>query len=862
MLALLLTAIVAQDPATHFETKVRPVLVKNCYACHTKTEMGGFRVDSRERLLKGGKTGAAVVPGAPAESLLMQAVEYRQARLKMPPGGPLKPEEVEDLRRWIAAGAVFPASVEGAAKLDPRSFWSLQPVQPWAPPAVSSAWPRNDLDRFVLAKMDAAGLSPAPAADRRTLLRRVTFDLIGLPPTPAEMAAFLADERPDAFAQVVDRLLSSPQYGERWARHWLDLARYSDGQQGARDDDPYPNAFRYRDWVVDALNRDLPYDVFLKAQIAADQMPGREHLPALGFQTLGETENDRLDVTTRAMLGFTVGCAQCHDHKFDPIPTRDYYSLLGVFKSSAVTEHPLVGEDVVKAYKSAKSTSEEKQAELKRFTDRQTAQLIDVLASRTADYLVAVWKKQMPADLDAETYKRFAEAMKEPKKDHSYFAPWFALKADASEAEVRRAAATVQRSFEEVVAEKKAIDDRNYVKLGGIEGQKNTDKVVATLVEALPIEKFYFWRDMASPPLKVEDIRFAGGVFHYTGTALDRLLEPRVAAYLVKLRADAEALKKIVPPLYPFWHVLKDVEQPKNIPIAIRGDANNPGEEAPRRFLSALHDGPQPAFVQGSGRLELANSIADAANPLTARVMVNRVWQEHFGQGLVRSAGNFGQLGDRPTHPELLDDLAARWVSGGWSLKGLHREMLLSATYQSASGESALAHEKDPENRLLSHANARERLDVEALRDSILAVARTLDATRGGPSAPLSLEHRRRTLYVTVSRSKPDRTLATFDFPDPNALSDSRLVTVGPMQRLFFMNSPFVAQQSKALAERLTAATADDGARIAQAYELLYGRVANADEVRLGLEYLGGKAERWPQYAQVLLCAAEFSAIQ
>ncbi len=562
------------------------------------------------------------------------------------------------------------------------------------------------------------------------------------------------------------------------------------------------------------------------------------------------------------MLGLTVGCAQCHDHKFDPIPTRDYYSLLGVFKSSVVTEHPLVPEDIVKAYKDAKQASEDKAAAVKHFTEQQTHQLVDILATQTVDYLLAVWKKETPAHLDAEILKRWNAYLKTPTREHKFFTRWHALRPDAPEAEVRAVALEIQQNFEKVIAEKKAIDDRNYVKLGGLEGMKDTNKVVGTLVEALPIEKFYFWRDLASPPMKVEDIRFGGGVYHFTGKDLDRWLEPRVARYLQQLRADADTLKKAIPARYPFWHVLKEADQPKNIPIAIRGDANNPGEEAPRRFLSALTPGEPAPFKQGSGRLELANAIADPRNPLTARVIVNRIWQQHFGAGLVRSTGNFGQLGDRPTHPELLDALAAQFIASGWSIKKLHRELMLSAAYQTVSNESPAAREKDPDNLLLSHANVRERLDAEALRDSILFVSGQLDLALGGEPKPLSKDHHRRTLYVTISRSQPDRTLATFDFPDPNALSDARLVTVGPIQRLFFMNSEFIAAQSKALAERLTRLAPQDPVRIAQAYELLYNRPATREETKLGLDFLQQKPERWPQYAQVLLSATEMTAIQ
>jgi hypothetical protein len=866
--SLALLALLAEHASASdfFETRIRPLLAKHCYSCHTASQMGGLRVDSRERLLQGGKSGqAAVVAGDAEASLLIHAVERRTARLSMPPQTKLSATEIADLRQWITAGALFPAT--NPAKAEGRAFWSFQPVRATTPPQPqNAAWPRTDIDRFLLARLESEGLAPAPAADRATLLRRVTFDLIGLPPTPEETAAFLADRSRGAYANVIDRLLASPHYGERWARHWLDLARYSDGSQGARDDTPYPNAFRYRDWVVSAFNRDLPYDLFLKAQIAADQLPGplrAEHLPALGFQTIGESDHDRLDVTTRAMLGLTVGCAQCHDHKFDPIPTRDYYSLLGVFKSSKVGEHPLVAPEVVNAYKEAKRRSEDKQAEIKAFTDRQTAQVVDILASQTADYLVSVWKKETPAELDAPTLDRWKAFLANPKKEHPYFDPWFKLMArgDATEAEVRKVAADLQEAVHAILAERKALDDRNHVKLGGIEGKKDEGKVISTLVDAMPVEKFYFWRDLASPPFKSEDIRFAGGIYYYDAKSVVRFFDPRWKRYSDQLRAEGDALKKAIPELYPFWHVLRDTDKPKNIPVALRGNEQTPGEEAPRRFLSVLCDGEPAVFQQGSGRLELAEAIASAKNPLTARVMVNRIWKHHFGEGLVRSTSNFGQLGDRPTHPELLDYLAARFVASGWSMKAMHREMLLSAAYQMVSDENAAARDKDPDNRLLSHANLRERLDAEALRDSILAVAGTLDRKLGGPGAALEAATRR-TLYATVSRSQPDRTLAAFDFPDPNASAESRMVTVGPMQRLFFMNSAFVAGQSKALAERVAKLGATDAERIARTYELLYNRPATEEEIRLGAEFVNGQPAAWPQYAQVLLSAAEFSAVK
>jgi hypothetical protein len=821
--------------AAFFESRVRPVLAKHCYACHAQTAMAGLRVDSREALVRGGKSGPALVAGKADASLLVQAAEHTHARLKMPPGRKLAANELADLRAWVDAGAVWPEERGG----DGKELWSLRPVKK---PAGGS------IDGLITARLAAEGLRQGPAADKRTLLRRVTFDLTGLPPTPEETGAFLADTAPDAYAKVVDRLLASPRYGERWARRWLDVARYSDGSQGAREDTPFANAWRYRDWVVDALNRDLPYDEFVKAQIAADLLPGKKHLAALGFQTVGESDNDRVDVTTRAFLGFTVGCAQCHDHKFDPIPTMDYYSLLGVFKSSKVDEHPLVDAAVVKKYKDAKAAVAAKQEELNLFLDAQTKLIADVLASRTADYLMAAHTGQAGDDLDAETVARMKKYLADAKKDHPYFAPWFARPG-------REAAAEMQAAVRAVFAEKKAIDDRNYVKLGGLEGMKDTGKVIDTLVEALPIERYYFWRDMASRPYKVEDLVFGGGVFYYGPKDVERFLDARTKTYLSTLRAELKALQAAVPEPYPYYHVLSENEKPGDIKVAIRGNAENLGDVAPRRFLRALCEGEPEPFHTGSGRLELAEAIATAKNPLTARVMANRVWAWHFGEGIVRTTSNFGQLGERPTHPELLDYLAARLVESGWSLKALHREILLSKTYQLASDAAGEGVKKDPDNRLLWRANAVERLDAEALRDSILAVAGTLDSQMGGAGKKFADDMTRRAIYGIVSRSQPDRTMALFDFPDATAHAEQRIVTVGPMQRLFFMNSPFVAAQAKALGARI------EKMGIAAAYELLYGRPATAEEIRLGEEFTAGGG-KWAQYAQVLLAAAEFSAVK
>jgi hypothetical protein len=888
LLGIVANAVSAQTTTAPdlFEMRVRPVLARNCFSCHTNSELGGLRLDSRERMLKGGKSGPAIVLGKAADSLLIQAVEQTHSRLKMPPQAKLKAEEVEDLRTWIDAGAVWPARSTPTGKpsitAEQRAFWSFQQVRrPAVPQTRDRKWAKTNVDRFLLARLEAAGLAPAKPSGKYTLIRRVTFDLTGLPPTPEEVSAFVGDESANAFQKVVDRLLASPHYGEHWARHWLDLARYSDGKQSARVDIPYPNAFRYRDWVIDAFNKDMPYDLFVKAQLAADLMPAgvRESLlPGLGFQTIGESDTDRVDVTTRVFLGLTVGCAQCHDHKFDPIPTSDYYSLLGVFRNSKTAEYPLVAPDVMAAYETAKKISDQKQEQLKLFIEKQTAQVTEILASETERYVMAAWQVMSDAsrkapewaaknELDGKVLERWVSYLKSPDREHKAFACWDDLMRKAgspekaNEQEVRAAARKMHAAVQEVMAEKKAMDDRNYVTLGGRDGLKDTAKVVKTLVEALPAERFYFWRDLAVGPYAGDSGKFNGGLYYCEAKDLDRFLGDYWKKYLDHLRAEAKAAKEAMPKEYPYWHVLKDVAKPVNARVAIRGDASNLGEEAPRRFLAIFSEGEPAPFRDGSGRLELAEAIASATNPLTARVMVNRIWKYHFGEGIVKSTSNFGQLGDRPTHPELLDYLASRLVESGWSIKAIHREMLLSAAYQMSSEEGPGAGQ-DPENKLLSHANLLERLDAECLRDSILAVAGTLDLTVGGEPKPLDDKFRRRTIYATVSRSNTDRTMLVFDFPDPNSTSEQRIMTIGPMQRLYFMNSKFVAQQAKAFADRINKESGDERQHIARAYRILFGRPASEEEIRLGLEFVEAKPDAWPQYAQVLLGTTEFSAIQ
>ncbi len=744
--ALLRAAAPAAD-LEFFETRIRPLLAENCFKCHSATSeklKGGLHLDTRAGMLKGGESGPSLVPGQPDESRLIQAVRYKDEKTAMPPKKKLADAQIADLEAWVRLGSpwpeqsVAPAAVDGKKGYDWEKFraghWAFRKVVKPEPPKVkSAAWARNPVDQFVLARLQAAQLKPAPPAEKSILLRRAYLDLTGLPPTPEAVAAFLGDKSSGAFAKVVDALLASPQYGERWGRHWLDVARYSDGLGGFLDAEALPEAWRYRDWVVAALNRDLPYDQFVRAQIAGDLIGDDRELgvgtgffavgptyisdggdPAATAQAQAETLADRVDTFSRAFLGLTVACARCHDHKFDPITARDYYALAGIFNNSKAGLASLASREVVAAFDAAQKAIQEQEKKIK------------------------------------------AAGTNEAAKPH-----------------------------------------------------------------------------------------------------------------VPELKAELERLKKAAPPPLPKAHLLGDTGS-SDLPVAIRGDLRKPGEPAPRRFLQILAGENAPLFKEGSGRRQLADAVADPANALTARVIVNRVWQHHFGQALARTPGNFGMIGEKPTHPELLDWLAATFVEKGWSLKKLHRLILLSSTWQMSSHYDPAAFAADGENRLLWRMNPRQ-LEVESWRDSLLAVTGELDRTLGGPPTEKILETSRRTLYSKISRNGDrflsDEFLRLFDFPAPRTTSEVRSTSTVPQQHLFMMNSAFMAARAKALAARLGRESAEDCVRIARAYQLLYARAPAAGETALGLAFLadpagGGAGSRWESYAQALLSAHEFRQIQ
>ncbi len=835
----------AEDPAEFFEMRIRPVLAKNCYSCHTGTQMGGLQLDTREHILQGGKSGPALIPTNPEASLLIQAVRQTHARIKMPPGGKLKDSEIADLETWVKAGAAWGSTAapiktpEYVITPEQRAFWSFQPVKNPAPPSVKDrAWAKSPIDGFVLSKLESQGMKPARAAGKQALIRRVTYDLTGLPPTPEEVDAFAKDGAPSAYAKVVDRLLASPRYGERWGRFWLDVSRYSDDKLDSEREAAYPNSFRYRDWVIKAFNDDMPYDIFVKAQIAGDQFPAKEREkvePGLGFYALSpEFQDDRVDATTRGFMAITVACAQCHDHKYDPIPTKDYYSLLGIFDGTQLSEHPLAPSADVDAFKAAKKKVDDRKAAIADFIKVQNIALAEVLAVNTAEYLRAAAGQKPKAKLDDETLTRWKKYLDRSDLEHPFLKDWKKQDFDKFQALVLVAN-----------ADKKRIDDENKIRLGL---NPDRDHLASADLVALERDKFVLWRDLFGDK----------GILHYADKDIDRFLAPIFKERLDGMRAEFASLEKALPAQYPFLQVIADKEHPGNGRVHLRGSAENLGDEVPRHFLSILSKAQPAAYKNGSGRLELADDIASADNPLTARVMANRIWAHHFGQGLVRTPSNFGQLGDRPSHPELLDYLASRLVANHWSIKAMQREILLSNAYRMSTDFNAEHFAKDPANRLLWRAN-RRRLDVEAMRDSFLAVSGALDLSPCGKAEKLTDENKRRTVYGFVSRRKLDGTLGLFDFPNPNSTSEQRMDTNVPLQRLFFLNSGFIMQESRLLAARL-GPLKDDRARIDQAYRLLFTRLPTDAERQLGLDFL--KTGAWPQYAQALFSSNEFSFVE
>jgi cytochrome c553 len=756
-----------------FESRIRPVLAETCFRCHGGEKTAhDLRVDSREALLKGGRSGPAVVPGRPEESLLFSAIEHRDGgEFQMPPGSKLPAETIAAFAAWIRQGAAWPADRPGANAFESRRHWAYRPVQTVALPA-ASAWSDHPVDRFIAAGWSARGLKPAPPAERRALIRRLYFDLWGLPPTPGEIDAALADPSPDAWPRLIDRLLESPHYGERWGRYWMDVVRYAD-TAGDNADYPVPEARLYRDYLIDSFNADKPFDQFIREQIAGDLLAAEalrsgggsdrfaEQTIATGFIALSRryatgpyelwhlTLEDTIDTVGRAFLGLTFKCARCHDHKFDPVTQEDYYALYGIFAS---TQFPWAGGE--------------------EFHSKQIGRMH--------------FPPLLPDDDVAPRLREHQAAVEE-------------LQAQIQQAE--------------------------------------------------------------------------------TDGAKDRVKELK--------RSLRDVLRSGGPAGVPCAYAVRDAA-PTDVPLQRKGDPAQPGPVIPRRMPAFLDLSAEPIPAGQSGRLQLARWLTRPDHPLTARVMVNRIWQHHFGKGIVATPSNFGTSGEPPTHPELLDFLAGYFIDHGWSVKAVHRLILTSQTWQLSSNivdDSAAA---DPDNRYYWRHD-RRRLDAEAIRDALLFVSGTLNLERPGQHpfpdiktwtwtqhAPFKdvYPSSHRSVYLMTQRIQRHPFLALFDGPDTNTTTDVRSSSIVPLQALFWMNSPLVHEQAEHFARRLLAAAPDDGGRLRTAFVLAYGREPSpTDEIPRYIDYArryraeltnAGVApeqrelETWTSLARILLGANEF----
>ncbi len=851
------TNAVSQAGLDFFESKVRPVLAENCYRCHShhsEKVHGGFMLDTRDDLLKGGDSGAAIVPGRPEDSLLIKAIGYEDPDLKMPPKNhKLSDAQIEDLREWVKMGAPDPreagASVASQSLEAARKHWAFQPITEPAVPKVRKLkkWISTPLDAFILENLQAKNLHPSPPADKRALIRRATFDLTGLPPTPEEVDAFLADRSKDAFATVVDRLLASPRYGERWGRYWLDVARYADtsGSASGRDSARLPYAYTYRDYVIRACNEDEPVNQFILEQLAADQLPAsaNEHrnLAALGFLTVGRrfsgNENDiiddRIDVVSRGLLGLTVNCARCHDHKFDPIPARDYYSLHGVFNSSAEPpDLPLLTAPPSEAYTNYLAKIQATQAMLDDCARSNEVAVIENLRRRVGDYLLAVHDAAPLASnsvaeddlvrergLHKSVYLSWKTNLAQIETNHGrLFAPWKALAAGASKYTGADLNPFVARAFSgRVFANlEDAASTYNQVFSAIGTGDDNAIELIA-FAEA---------PDSPLNPPRAELTNL---------NIIDDSMRDRIDALRGKL-ADIEATDPGAPPRAM---VLLDKPHPANSKVFLRGNPETRGPEAPREFLSILaQPGEQPFPEKASGRLQLAEDIVSPQNPLTARVFVNRVWMHHFGAPLVSTPGDFGLRSERPLQAGLLDYMAARFMRDGWSLKKLHRLIMLSSVYQQASTYDAAVSKTDPDNTRYWRMNP-VRLDFEAMRDSLLSVAGELDFTVGGHPVDITSNTApaRRTVYAYIDRQKLPSLFRTFDFADPNTSTPGRFETIVAPQALYLLNGPLISQCARAVAAHCGASSNNAAATVARMYRLLFQRQPTGRELELAEEY-------------------------
>lgn len=913
-----------RDGVAFFETKIRPMLVEHCFKCHTgKKAKADLHLDSRAAMLKGTDNGPAVVPGAPEKSLLMKAIRYEDTELRMPPRGKLPDAVIADFDTWIRRGAPWPEEAKAAAaklgdfNLHERArHWSLQPLKhPPLPKVKDTAWPTSPIDYFVLGRLEPAGLTPAPPADRRTLIRRLTFDLTGLPPTKAQIDAFLADTSEDAYAKLVDRLLASPHYAERWARHWLDLVRYAE-THGHEFDFPIPEAWRYRDYVIRALDADLPYDRFITEHIAGDLLTElrrhpverfNESILGTGFWWLGEAKHspvdsradqadridNQIDVFGKAFLGLTLACARCHDHKFDAVSTKDYYALAGFLQSSR-QDLAFIDDPAQRAPKLRRMGDilGQIKAHLPP-VETPPPHFADSGGTVFADFSKDAWNSWF-TEGDAFRLSQAGDIMLQrgPQPIRTRVPPGIAHSGTLStslQGSLRSPTFTIaHKRIHYLVAGRQA---RVRLVLNGL--QLIQDPIYGQLA---------FSVDNDGPHWRSQDVSMWIGQRAYIEilddgpgyAALDAVIfndgaPPPLASAAVPPIADQT--QRAVQTLAAEFHKVESSLPPARRALAtadgsavdehvfIRGNSGKLGAIVPRRFLEVFHGDRIAAPERGSGRLELARQLTDAAEtPIVPRVLVNRLWKHHFVEGIVRSPDDFGVLGQPPTHPELLDFLATAFVKQGWSLKKMHRLMVLSSTYRMASRADAKADEADPDNKLL-HKMPIRRLEAEALRDALLAVSGRLEVARFGPpvmpyltpfmvgrgrpsvSGPLD-GNGRRSIYLAVRRNFLNPMFLAFDYPTPFSTRGRRSVSNVPAQALTMMNNPLVVQQAERWARRIVDAGAmPPRERLERMYEEALGRLPSGDEAGAALAFVraqGDDLRAWAELAHVLFNVKEF----
>jgi len=941
----------AEDTATEFfEKQIRPILVDRCEACHSASKgktNGSLALDSRDGWLKGGESGPAIVPGKPSESLLISAVQYDADGLQMPPkegGGKLSDREIEALSEWVQMGAIDPRVEAPRSKAmtpeEAKNWWSFRTLRHVNAPAIADPQrAQSDIDSFVLAELDRQQLPQATPAERHQLLRRVTFDLTGLPPSLEDIEEFISDPSDDAVDRVVDRLLASPTYGQRWTRHWLDVVRYAD----FHDANPktrvasceITEAWRYRDWVVDALNQDLPFDQFIQHQIAGDMIPsppGEDVYPAGLIATtflsngvwdrgdadkekiVSDMADDNIDTVGKAFLGLTLGCARCHDHKFDPVSTEDYYGLAGIFYSShnlqelgvkggeyTVNRVPLVSPKVLEVRKQqqaelaatkAKLSSLDMQQEYADLTDGGVT-LIPTKISSSAGAAGSIADDGVITMSGAQAKDTYQISAVAPDEVSVRFLRLEALsnpqlprggpgRAGDGNFVINRATLSFRSEDDDAetnvtFSSAKADFEQNGFKVGGvIDDNPDSGWAIDPVPGMNHVAVLEIPSDVAIPAqarltisiVQTHSDAHTLGRFRLTVTDQIRAAAPMNIEQRAELTQQRDQLQAALAVALPLAMATTEGGTPgglfpnvQDVPIHIRGSYSKLGKVVPRRFPRFLAGIEQSPITDGSGRRELARWVSSAENPLTARVIANRIWQWHFGEGLVRTSSNFGKTGEHPSHPELLDWLATRLIDDGWSLKKLHRRILLTSTYQQSSQVSREWTQQDPENVWLSRFAAR-RLDAEAIRDALLSAAGRLDLTLTGPAGD-DFTIRRRSLYVQTARWDRSNYAMLFDAANPDASTEKRIISTVAPQALLMLNHEFIGAQSEQLANRLLGdSVPDEPSRIQRAYLWLFGRPASPDELAIGMDIVtdpnADRVKAWIDYAHVLLCTNEF----